>query len=81
MTAPEAQAANPARRRALTGVAAAVVVAGIAYGAYYALVLNHYEHTDNAYVQGNVVHAPRRSRHGGCHPRRRPRFRKAGSGS
>ncbi len=46
---------NPARKKALTGVAAAVVVAGIAYGAYWALVLNHYESTDNAYVQGNVV--------------------------
>src|SRR3954452_1584771 len=46
---------NPARKKALTGVAAAVVVAGVAYAAYWALVLNHYESTDNAYVQGNVV--------------------------
>jgi membrane fusion protein (multidrug efflux system) len=46
---------NPARKKALTAVAAAVVVAGIAYGAYWALVLNHFESTDNAYVQGNVV--------------------------
>ena len=51
-TAPEG---NPKRKRALTAVAAAVVVCGIAYGAYWALVLNHYESTDNAYVQGNVV--------------------------
>ncbi|KQW36078.1 efflux RND transporter periplasmic adaptor subunit [Rhizobacter sp. Root404] len=62
MSAPETnvpaaapQTGNPARKRALTAVAAAVVVAGIAYGAYWALVLNHYESTDNAYVQGNVV--------------------------
>ncbi|MBT9525607.1 MAG: HlyD family efflux transporter periplasmic adaptor subunit [Rhizobacter sp.] len=57
MNAPETAtpAGNPARKKALTAVAAAVAVAGIAYGAYYALVLNHYEHTDNAYVQGNVV--------------------------
>jgi membrane fusion protein (multidrug efflux system) len=55
MNAPESRPANPARKKALTGVAAAVVVAGIAYGAYWALVLNHYESTDNAYVQGNVV--------------------------
>jgi len=54
-TAPAAPQGNPARKKALTGVAAAVVVAGIAYGAYWALVLNHYETTDNAYVQGNVV--------------------------
>ena len=47
--------ANPKRKPALTAVAAAVVVAGIAYGAYWALVLNHFESTDNAYVQGNVV--------------------------
>jgi len=47
--------ANGARKKALGGVAAAVVVAGVAYGAYWALVLNHFESTDNAYVQGNVV--------------------------
>ena len=34
---------------------AVVVLAGIAYGVYWALVLSHYESTDNAYVQGNVV--------------------------
>ncbi|HEX3139913.1 MAG TPA: HlyD family efflux transporter periplasmic adaptor subunit [Rhizobacter sp.] len=57
MNAPQqaTPAANPMRKKALTAVAAVVAVAGIAYGAYYALVLNHYEHTDNAYVQGNVV--------------------------
>ncbi|MEO8152090.1 MAG: HlyD family efflux transporter periplasmic adaptor subunit [Rhizobacter sp.] len=56
MNAPQATAAgNPNRKKALTVVASAVVLAAIAYGAYYALVLNHYEHTDNAYVQGNVV--------------------------
>jgi membrane fusion protein (multidrug efflux system) len=47
--------ANGARKKALTAVAAAIAVAGVAYGAYWALVLNHYESTDNAYVQGNVV--------------------------
>ncbi|MEP7084122.1 MAG: efflux RND transporter periplasmic adaptor subunit [Betaproteobacteria bacterium] len=68
MTSPETNAAdaagataatpskgNPARKKALAGVAALVVVGGIAYGAYWALVLNHFESTDNAYVQGNVV--------------------------
>jgi membrane fusion protein, multidrug efflux system len=59
MTAPETTPAapqgNPARRRALSAVAAAVVLCGIAYTAYWALVLNHFESTDNAYVQGNVV--------------------------
>jgi membrane fusion protein, multidrug efflux system len=46
---------NPQRKKALAAVTAIVAVAGIAYGAYWALVLNHYESTDNAYVQGNVV--------------------------
>jgi len=46
---------NGTRNKALGGVAAAVVLAGVAYGAYWALVLNHFESTDNAYVQGNVV--------------------------
>jgi membrane fusion protein (multidrug efflux system) len=46
---------NPARKKALGAVAAVVVLGGIAYGAYWALVLNHYESTDNAYVAGNVV--------------------------
>ena len=61
MTAPEtttttpAAQGNPARKKALSAVAAAVVLGGIAYTAYWALVLNHFESTDNAYVQGNVV--------------------------
>ncbi len=46
---------NPARKKALSAVAAAVVLGGAAYAAYWALVLNHFESTDNAYVQGNVV--------------------------
>ena len=61
MTAPETSPAAPAaapnntRKKALASVAGVVLVAGIAYAAYWALVLNHYESTDNAYVQGNVV--------------------------
>ena len=47
--------ANPRRRKALGAVAGVVALAGIGYGAYWALVLNHYESTDNAYVQGHVV--------------------------
>ena len=52
---PPSTARNPARRKALGAVSVLVVLAGIGYGAYWALVLNHYESTDNAYVQGNVV--------------------------
>jgi len=46
---------NPKRKKALTTVAAVVVLAGISWGAYEWLVASHYESTDNAYVQGNVV--------------------------
>ena len=53
--APAAAPSNPKRRKALTAVTLVVLVAAIAYGIYWALVLNHYESTDNAYVQGNVV--------------------------
>ena len=48
-------AKNGKRRKAMLAVTGVVLAAGIAYGAYWALVLNHYESTDNAYVQGNVV--------------------------
>jgi membrane fusion protein, multidrug efflux system len=46
---------NPKRKKALLAVTGIVLLSAIAYGAYWALVLNHYESTDNAYVQGNVV--------------------------
>ena len=46
---------NNKRRRALTVLAAAVVVAGAGWGAYEWLVASHFESTDNAYVQGNVI--------------------------
>jgi len=53
--APKRPRASRQRKRALLGVTTLVALAGIAYGIYYALVLDHYETTDNAYVQGNVV--------------------------
>jgi membrane fusion protein (multidrug efflux system) len=43
------------RRRALTALAAVVVVVGGGWGLYEWLVASHYEDTDNAYVQGNVI--------------------------
>ncbi|MGM9425215.1 HlyD family secretion protein [Hydrogenophaga sp. MI9] len=52
---PAPSSANPARKKALAAVAGIVVLGGAAYGAYWALVLNHFETTDNAYVQANVV--------------------------
>jgi len=50
-----AEPMNPARKKALLTIGGVVAVAAIAYGAYDWLVSSHYESTDNAYVQGNVV--------------------------
>ena len=50
-----APAGNPKRKRALTALASVVVVAGLGWAAYEYLVASHYETTDNAYVQGNVI--------------------------
>lgn len=46
---------NPKRKRALIALASIVVLGGLAWGAYDWLVLSHFETTDNAYVQGNVI--------------------------
>jgi membrane fusion protein (multidrug efflux system) len=43
------------RKTALVTLASVVVIAGVAWGLYDWLVASHYESTDNAYVQGNVV--------------------------
>ena len=53
--ATEPQRANPKRKKALLSLAAVVAVAGVAWGGYEWLVASHYESTDNAYVQGNVI--------------------------
>jgi membrane fusion protein, multidrug efflux system len=53
--APAPQRANPRRRKALLTLAGVVAVAGLAWGGYEWLVASHYENTDNAYVQGNVI--------------------------
>ncbi|WP_295852735.1 efflux RND transporter periplasmic adaptor subunit [uncultured Xylophilus sp.] len=49
------RAGNSRRRKALGAIAAVVVVAGLGWAAYEWLVASHYESTDNAYVQGNVI--------------------------
>nr|WP_186329607.1 HlyD family efflux transporter periplasmic adaptor subunit [Variovorax boronicumulans] len=58
-TTTPATASEPAapskRKKALTAIAAVVVVAGLGLAAYEWLVASHYEETDNAYVQGNLV--------------------------
>ena len=48
-------ASNGKRRRALTALAAVFIVVGGGWGVYEWLVASHYEGTDNAYVQGNVI--------------------------
>ncbi|MBT3068613.1 efflux RND transporter periplasmic adaptor subunit [Rhodoferax sp. U11-2br] len=43
------------RKRGLTLLAGVVAVAGLGWGTYEYLVASHYEETDNAYVQGDVI--------------------------
>lgn len=53
---PASSAAGSARRKtALTTLTAVVVAAGLGWAIYDYLVSSHYETTDNAYVQGNVI--------------------------
>ncbi|OYT93629.1 MAG: EmrA/EmrK family multidrug efflux transporter periplasmic adaptor subunit [Burkholderiales bacterium PBB3] len=53
---PAAPTANPSntRKKALTGVGVIVLIA-LAWGGYEWTMSRHYETTDNAYVQGNVI--------------------------
>lgn len=55
MNVPGPVAANPARKRALIAIAIVVVIAAIAYSIYWFVYLSHFQDTDDAYVQGNVV--------------------------
>ncbi|MBV8618334.1 MAG: efflux RND transporter periplasmic adaptor subunit [Curvibacter sp.] len=59
MNAPQtnssAMAAKPGRRKALLTIAGLVVLAGAGWAVYEWLVASHYESTDNAYVQGNLI--------------------------
>lgn len=50
-----APAGNPRRKTALLSLAGIVVIGGLSWAAYEFLVASHYESTDNAYVQGNVI--------------------------
>ena len=52
----EAAPARPSlRRRLLTGIAGAVLIAGLGYGGWYVLVGSHYISTDNAYVGADTA--------------------------
>ena len=46
---------NPKRKKALTTLAIVVVLAALGWAGYEWLVASHYEDTDNAYVEGNVI--------------------------
>jgi len=52
---PEASSANPKRKKGLTILAGVVAVAGLGWAAYAYFVARHFEDTDNAYVQGDVI--------------------------
>ncbi len=53
-SSPTTTAANP-RKKILILLAIIFVVLAIIYGVYWFLHLRHFESTDNAYVQGNIV--------------------------
>ncbi len=53
--APVIKATTNRRKRALSAVGLAVLLGAVAWGSYEWLVASHYENTDNAYVQGNVI--------------------------
>ena len=61
MTAPQAPipaarvASNPVRQKLSILLTSVVVVVGLGWAVYEWLVASHYESTDNAYVQGNVI--------------------------
>jgi membrane fusion protein (multidrug efflux system) len=55
LPAPAPAVSASKRKPALLAVAGITLLAGLAYGAYWALYLRHYESTDNAYVQAPVV--------------------------
>jgi membrane fusion protein (multidrug efflux system) len=46
---------NAKRKRLLLLAAGVFLLAGLGYGAYWAKYLRHFERTDDAYVQGNLV--------------------------
>ena len=52
---PAARRMNPKRKRGLLVLSTVVVLGGLVWGVYDWLVLSHFEDTDNAYVQGNVI--------------------------
>ncbi len=52
---PEVNKTPNTRRKLLTMTASALVVIALAYGLYWYFHSRHFESTDNAYVQGNII--------------------------
>jgi membrane fusion protein (multidrug efflux system) len=50
-----AKSSGTMRRRLLTGIAGAVLIAGVGYGGWYALIGSHHVSTDNAYVGADTA--------------------------
>jgi membrane fusion protein (multidrug efflux system) len=55
LTVSDAPAKPSKRKPVLTGIAAAVLLGGAAYGTWYTLVGSHYVETDNAYVGADTA--------------------------
>ncbi|HVN34530.1 MAG TPA: HlyD family efflux transporter periplasmic adaptor subunit [Casimicrobiaceae bacterium] len=57
MASPQSETAprNGRRQRLLLIAGTVFILAGLAYGAYWVKYLRHFERTDDAYVQGNLV--------------------------
>jgi membrane fusion protein (multidrug efflux system) len=55
LTVSDASAKPSKRKPVLTGIAAAVLLGGAAYGTWYTLVGSHYVETDNAYVGADTA--------------------------
>ena len=56
MSTESSNSTTRARRWRLLGIVAGVaLIAGLAYGAYWAQVLSYHQSTDDAYVGGNIV--------------------------
>ncbi|KRB87614.1 HlyD family efflux transporter periplasmic adaptor subunit [Noviherbaspirillum sp. Root189] len=47
---------SPKRKKIMLTIACVFAIAALGFGAYWALVSRFIEETDNAYVQGNIVH-------------------------
>src|ERR1700722_15898199 len=52
-------AATSKRRRGLMALGGVAILGGVVYGSYWFLSARHYQSTDDAYVDGDLVQIPR----------------------